>query len=75
MNFTDQDRQCFVTLSASFRSISMGRQMLSAAKHDRTGFDWEKSSLRPYRPIKSAVARIRGMMKRGDQSAPTVGSE
>src|SRR6266568_345929 len=51
MNFPDQDRQCFVTLSASFGSIAMGRQMLRCAQHDRTGFDWEKSSSGPDWPI------------------------
>jgi len=51
MKFTDQDRQCFVTLSASFGSIAMGRQMLRCAQHDRTGFDWEKSSSGPDWPI------------------------
>src|SRR5947208_3488253 len=45
MNFTDQDRQGFVTLGASFGSIAMGRQMLRCPQHDRTGLDWEKSLL------------------------------
>jgi len=40
MNFPDQDRQCFVTLSASFGSLAIGREMLRCAQHDRTGFDW-----------------------------------
>ena len=43
MSFNDQDRQGFVTLSASFGSIAMGREMLRCPQHDRTGFDWEKS--------------------------------
>jgi len=37
-------------------SIAIGREMLRCAQHDRTGFDWEKSS--------SAVGC--------DKSAPTV---
>jgi hypothetical protein len=38
MNVNNQDRSYFVTPPRSEGSGSMGREMLSAAKHDITGF-------------------------------------
>ena len=38
MNFTNQDRSCVVTPPRSEGSLSMGREMLRCAQHDRTGF-------------------------------------
>jgi hypothetical protein len=39
MSFNDQDRQWFVTLSASFGFGSMGCEILRCAQDDSTDFD------------------------------------
>ncbi len=40
MKFTDQDRQCFVTLSAAKGLSRWADRCEARAQHDSTGFDW-----------------------------------